>query len=716
MPAGKFASSELRLAAIVQSSDDAIVSKDLDGIIRSWNPGAERMFGYTASEAIGRSIHIIVPTDRREEQEEVLRRLRRGESVDHFETIRVRKDGTLIPISLTVSPLRSSTGVVVGASKIARDISDRLSADAALTAARAAQDDLQRRLVALVAASGSLVRSLAIDETISASIALARELVTADGYAMWREVGGQWRVEASYGISSDFASRLVSSARVNALSQPVFSAPFVAADVNQLSMLDEQRDAYRRENVQSMLAVPLVLSGEGRGFIVFYNRTRREFSDVEVETARAFGNLVSAALTTAELYDAQRRSRAHSEFLANAGTLLASSLDYEETLRRVAELAVPHIADWCVVHLVDETGGIERLTIAHEDPGKVEFAQRFQDRYSNEPAHYVINSGQPVLLDQLTDEMLIAGARGPHQLEALRALGLTSFMCVPMMARGRTLGAITLVTAGSRRRYTAEDLQFGVSIATRVALAVENARAYDEARRANRLKDEFLATLSHELRTPLNAILGYARMLKAGLIDSERRTRAFDILDKNASGLSQIVEDVLDVSRIVSGKLRLHLQPVELSSLLAHAIETVRPAADAKGVQIELASSPVPPVAGDPDRLQQVAWNLLSNAVKFTARGGHVRVGIGLVQSQVAITVADNGVGIATEILPHIFERFRQADSRFAREYGGLGLGLAIVRHLVEMHGGTIEALSDGLGKGATFRVVLPVTAVSEQD
>jgi CheY-like chemotaxis protein len=202
-------------------------------------------------------------------------------------------------------------------------------------------------------------------------------------------------------------------------------------------------------------------------------------------------------------------------------------------------------------------------------------------------------------------------------------------------------------------------------------------------------------------------------MLKAGLIDSERRTRAFDILDKNASGLSQIVEDVLDVSRIVSGKLRLHLQPVELSSLLAHAIETVRPAADAKGVQIELASSPVPPVAGDPDRLQQVAWNLLSNAVKFTARGGHVRVGIGLVQSQVAITVADNGVGIATEILPHIFERFRQADSRFAREYGGLGLGLAIVRHLVEMHGGTIEALSDGLGKGATFRVVLPVTAVS---
>jgi L-ascorbate metabolism protein UlaG (beta-lactamase superfamily) len=202
-------------------------------------------------------------------------------------------------------------------------------------------------------------------------------------------------------------------------------------------------------------------------------------------------------------------------------------------------------------------------------------------------------------------------------------------------------------------------------------------RATREAEQANRLKDEFLATLSHELRTPLNAILGYSRILRTGAIDPERQTRALEVLERNATALSRIVEDVLDVSRIITGKTRLDVQPVDVVSVIDHAVATVRPAADAKGVQLQaVLDRQTAPISGDADRLQQVIWNLLSNAVKFTNRGGRVQVQLVRVNSHVEIVVSDTGIGIAPEFLPHVFDRFRQADSRFSRQHGGLGLGL----------------------------------------
>lgn len=233
----------------------------------------------------------------------------------------------------------------------------------------------------------------------------------------------------------------------------------------------------------------------------------------------------------------------------------------------------------------------------------------------------------------------------------------------------------------------------------------------EEAARANRLKDEFLGTVSHELRTPLNAILGYARMLHDGTVTRDRETRAAEIIERNATALTQIVEDVLDVSRIISGRTRLNVQRVEVAAVVNEAIETVRPTTDAKGVRLLTVVEPRHPiVSGDPDRLQQVVWNLLSNAVKFTPSGGWVHVWLERTNSQVEIVVRDTGRGIHPDFLPHVFERFRQADGRVSREYNGLGLGLAISRHLVELHGGTIHAASDGEGKGATFRVRLPMT------
>jgi CheY-like chemotaxis protein len=227
------------------------------------------------------------------------------------------------------------------------------------------------------------------------------------------------------------------------------------------------------------------------------------------------------------------------------------------------------------------------------------------------------------------------------------------------------------------------------------------------------LKDEFLATLSHELRTPLNAILGYARLMRSGMLEPAKHSRALETVERNATTLTQIVEDILDVSRIITGKIRLHIQPVDLPAVIRNAIDTITPAADAKRLRVDAILDPhASPVSGDPDRLQQIVWNLVSNAVKFTPKGGRIQVLLERIDSHVEIVVSDTGIGIKPEFLPFMFERFRQADASIAREHAGLGLGLAIVRHLVELHGGTVRAASAGENQGATFRVRLPLMIV----
>ncbi|HET7618884.1 MAG TPA: ATP-binding protein, partial [Vicinamibacterales bacterium] len=362
------AAAQGHLAAIVDSAEDAIISKDLDGIIQWCNGAAERLFGYPAGELVGRPVRMLIPADRQSEEDDILARLRRGERVEHFETVRLRKDGRPIDVALTISPVRDASGTIIGASKIARDI---------------------------------------------------------------------------------------------------------------------------------------------------------------------------AAIKRAEA---------------------------------------------------------ERLRLLEE---------------------------------------------------------------------------------------------------------------------ASRLKDEFLASLSHELRTPLNAIVGYARMLRSGIVPADRQPNAVETIERNATSLTQMVEDVLDVSRIVSGKIRLNVQSVDVPAIVAHAIEGVVPAADAKGVRVERVLDPhATPIAGDPERLQQILWNLLTNAVKFTPRGGKVQVRLERIESQVAVTVSDTGIGIPREFLPHVFERFRQADGGITRERGGLGLGLSIARQLAEMHGGTIDVESAGPGQGATFRLKIPLMIV----
>src|SRR5215203_2171491 len=241
-------------------------------------------------------------------------------------------------------------------------------------------------------------------------------------------------------------------------------------------------------------------------------------------------------------------------------------------------------------------------------------------------------------------------------------------------------------------------------------LLVRERAARADAEKANRLKDEFLATLSHELRTPLNAVIGWSRILKAGRLDNESSVHAIEVIERNAWAQKQIIEDILDVSRVITGKLQLHLGPVDLSSVVNAALDAVRPALEAKDIRIETNyQDGLKVITGDADRLQQVVWNLLSNASKFTPAGGGVGVSVNQDHACVEIEVSDTGPGIAAEFLPHVFERFRQADGSTTRTHGGLGLGLAIVRHLVELHGGVIGAENESSGMGAVFTVRLPL-------
>jgi PAS domain S-box-containing protein len=485
------------LAAIVQSSDDAIVGKTLDGIITSWNPSAEKLFGHGAAEAIGRHITLIVPPERLAEEDEVIRRLRAGETIDHFETVRITKGGERIPISLTVSPVRTSDGRIIGASKVVRDLRDRRQAEV-----------IRARLAAIVDSSEDAIVSKTLEGVITS----------------WNQG----------------AERLFGYTALEAIGRHI--TLIIPAD--------------RRAEEDDVLAK--IRRGEAL----------RSFETVRV---RKDGRLIDISLTVSPVRDA-------------AGTIIGAS----KIARDITE----------------------------------------------------------------------------------------------------------------RKRIEAE----------RERLLAQEQAARSEAEAVNRGKDQFLAVLSHELRTPLNAIYGWARMLYDDTIGADLRRRAVDAIFRNARAQLQLVEDLIDMSRIITGNMRLDVGPVDLAAVIEAALDTVRPAAVAKEIRLEARlESPDVTISGAADRLQQVVWNLLINAVKFTPRGGRVEIELRRGDADVEIVVSDTGEGIAADLLPHVFERFRQGDSSSTRAHGGLGLGLALVRHLVDLHGGTVRAESPGPGRGATFTVALPL-------
>lgn len=412
----------------------------------------------------------------------------------------------------------------------------------------------------------------------------------------------------------------------------------------------------------------------------------------------------------------QKRAEDSLRLLAAASGVGSQALDVRAVLATLSGVIIPEFADLGVVDLLGDNGAFERIALAPKDGPLAELAKELE---KHPPT--MTPGGSPILAVDRTAITPVIGeegldAGGSPELAALRRkAGVHSVVVSPLYARNRRLGSIALALTSPGRRFEETDRAFVDELVRRVALAIDNAQLFRAAElerkrseEANRSKDEFLAVVSHELRTPLTSMLGWVHLLRGGSLPEARRGKALETIERNARAQARLVEDLLDVSRIMEGKLRLELEHVDLADVVRAAVETVTPAAEAREIGLDIQLDSQTPVRGDPNRLQQVVWNLVSNAIKFTPTGGRVSVRTESTGDLVRVSVRDNGQGISTDFLPYVFERFRQADTGSTRKSGGLGLGLAIVRHLIEMHGGSVRAESEGLGQGATFVVELP--------
>ena len=404
--------------------------------------------------------------------------------------------------------------------------------------------------------------------------------------------------------------------------------------------------------------------------------------------------------------EALRRRGEQLQVLSRAAHRVNSVLEITTVMRTLVNSAM---------ELVDASGGMAGLVVdghvvfnEHHDGQRVRPLE-FVIPSGHGVAGHVVRTARPYITNDAAADPMVAR-------EMQGRLGFRTLVIVPIFRRdGRVLGCFQVHDKRGDRPFDEEDVVLLEGLAASAAIALENARLLVERETADRAKDQFLATLSHELRTPLTAILGWTRMLRSGRLDAGTQATALSTIERNTRLQTQLIEDLLDVSRIISGKLQLDRQPVELAAVIEAAAQSLRSVADGKGVALRIVlDSASGIVDGDPHRLQQVVLNLLSNAIKFTPAGGRVDLRLECAADRARIVVQDTGLGIAVDVLPHVFDRFRQADSSHTKQHGGLGLGLAIVRHLVALHGGIVRAESDGPGRGATFSVELPLAASVE--
>ena len=539
---------QARLAAIVESSEDAIVSKSLDGIIRTWNAGAEQLFGYTEAEVVGRSVTLIIPPERLDEEAAILRRLVRGERVKSFETVRVAKDGRRLDISLTVSPVRDSQGTIIGASKVARDISDRKRAEQALAQSALREREQARRVRQVADASLAIHAAGSLDRVLAVVAGEARRILGA---------------ERAFSSLSDSET---------------------LAQLNLTAAFAETEPADQPE--------------------------RRVPPDV--------GGLAAAVCRTNQ---AQRRTRAQ---------------------------------------LAAEVTGSAR--------------ERAPRGWVAAP--FIGHAGKNLGLVQLCDRSPRDAGAGPEQ---------------------------------AREEFSDSDESLLVQLAHIASVAIENVRLYTQLREQDRRKDEYLALLAHELRNPLAPLRNGLQILRLAS-DREVRVQAQEMMDRQLGHMVRLLDDLLDISRISRNKLELRRAPVRLADVVRTAVETAGPVIDAAGLRLEVALPPGDVLLdADLTRLAQVLSNLLTNSARYTDPGGAVRVTATRRGEAIEVAVHDTGIGIPADALDHIFDMFSQADPTIERSRGGLGIGLALVKGLVEMHGGTITAESPGPGQGSTFTVHLPV-------
>jgi signal transduction histidine kinase len=464
----------------------------------------------------------------------------------------------------------------------------------------------------------------------------------------------------------------------------------------------------------AFVCLPLEAEGRVVGGASFVFRGSHRFDYDEQVYLLVVARLAAQAFLRARLYDSERAAHAEAEaerqratFLGEASAILGSSLEWEATLASVARLAVSGIADWCTVEVPATLApGVPPIAVAHVDATKIERALDWRRRWAADPratrgVAAVIRTGRSELHEELPESALAAPGDA-EQLRLARELGMVSAMIVPLAARGRTLGAITFVAAESGRRYGRADLAMAEELGRRAGVAVDNARIWDEARRAILARDEVLAVVSHDLKNPLESVLLSSAMLLRSP-ESPRVRRCAETARRSALRMDRLIRELLDLSRLEAGRFTVELRPEPLEEVVEEALALAAPLASSKEIALAATGGPLgAEIPCDRERVLQVLSNLVGNALAFTPRRGRVSVRLALREREVEVAVADDGPGIAPDDLPHVFERYWKSRSR-----RGTGLGLAIARGIVEAHGGRISAESR-LGEGSTFTFTLP--------
>ncbi len=595
----------------------------------------------------------------------LVRALRHGEMVQNEEIELVCLDGTQLSISVNAAPVTDHAGRVVAAVAAFHDITDRKQAEQEI---RQREDrfrylaDAMPQIVWIVNADGSL---LYLNRRWQDYTGLTERETYQPG--SWEEVvhpDDLERVQESWSRARDAGTSFECEYRLR------------------------DRD------------------GNYRWFLGRSVRLR----DDQGQVLSSFG--------TATDIDDRKRSEQAARFLADASAALATLADEESALKQIAQLAVPHFADWCAVDMADQDGQPRRLAVAHADPAKVALACDIHRCYpprseSSSGVWAILRSGEPRLVPRVTEEMLAAHAEDSTHLERVRELGLRSFIGVPLPGRNGPLGVISFGTSESQRIYGPDDLRLAQDLAYRAAIAIENARLYEKLRQADRRKDEFLATLAHELRNPLAPIANALRLMGRSTDPDQERHRS--MAERLVKHLARLVGDLVDVARINQGRIDLVRQVVELAPIVERVIENVGQAVAERehALAVSLPGKPIW-LHADPTRLEQVLWNLLNNAIRYTEPGGKISVSAHEENGEVVLRVRDAGIGIPPEMLLNVFEMFAHGENRLRRGQGGLGIGLGLARKLVLLHGGTITAQSDGPGLGSEFVIRLPLCPQTE--
>jgi PAS domain S-box-containing protein len=637
-----------------------VVISDMESRVVMWSDGAREMYGFTREEAEGRVLHELLATEAGQPIEAIHAQLRavgtwRGE-LHHC-----CKDGRRIVVTSRWALHRSASNAPAKILQVDADITELRRAEQALS-----ESEVRLRM-ALTA--GKM------------------------GVWDWNVVTGevQWSngLEAIHGLEpGTFGGNLEAFQRV------VYpdDLPLVFASIDQHLNAGEDFDVEFR-NVHADGSVHWMAS---KGKSLLENGVPKRMIGIAMDISD------------------RKRTEQNTRFLADASTALAALVDEQETLQRLAHLAVPYFADWCAVEMLDRDGQIQHVAAAHAGTPKLGLlTEKYRDPGRREEAYAgirrILETGRAEIIADFFDPDAAGRSCNPELFRKMQAFGVRAMIGVPLMVREKILGVVTFMRMLTGRQYNAEDLMVAQDLATRAAIAIENARLYQEVREADQRKDQFLATLAHELRNPLTPIRTGLELLRH-THGGEQEQPVREMMQRQVTHLVRLVDDLMDVSRINRGKIELRKERVTLEAVINTAIEACRPLIEGMRHSLTVAHSAAPVLLdADPIRLAQVFANLLNNASKYTDAGGQITLEVSLHDSQVLVTVRDSGIGIPPDQLQSIFDLFAQVDRALEKAQGGLGIGLSLVKALVGLHGGSVEARSAGIGQGSEFLVRLPV-------